>query len=149
MPAPTCSVTQAKLTPCCVSVASKVSSKCKPAVGAATEVVTVYEAGLEGGSQAGEKDAPTMAGGSLSINAPDGVASIVIGGVVALQPQLLQGMRGLAQPLALGGMNGMQAAMATGTQGLQILGIALLRLDVAPGQRSLQRLLHPRALQGR
>jgi uroporphyrin-III C-methyltransferase len=28
-------------------------------------------------------------------------ALIVIGGVVALQPQLLQGMRGLAQPVAL------------------------------------------------
>lgn len=60
-------------------------------VGAATEVVTVYEAGLEGGSQAGEKDAPTMAGGSLSINAPDGVASIVIGGVVVFENGALTG----------------------------------------------------------
>lgn len=60
-------------------------------VGAATEVVTVYEAGLEGGSQAGEKDAPTMARGSLSINAPDGVASIVIGGVVVFENGALTG----------------------------------------------------------
>ena len=60
-------------------------------VGAATEVVTVYEAGLAGGSQAGEKDAPTMAGGSLSINAPDGVASIVIGGVVVFENGALTG----------------------------------------------------------
>lgn len=60
-------------------------------VGAATEVVTVYEAGLAGGSQAGEKDAPTMARGSLSINAPDGVASIVIGGVVVFENGALTG----------------------------------------------------------
>ena len=60
-------------------------------VGAATEVVTVYEAGLAGGSQAGEKDAPTMAGGSLSINAPDGVVSIVIGGVVVFENGALTG----------------------------------------------------------
>ena len=60
-------------------------------VGAATEVVTVYEAGLEGGSQAGEKDAPTMARGSLSINAPDVVSSIVIGGVVVFENGALTG----------------------------------------------------------
>ena len=58
---------------------------------AESEVVTVYESGLADGSQAGQDDAPTTASGSLSINAPDGVASIVIGGVVVFEKGALTG----------------------------------------------------------
>lgn len=47
--------------------------------------LTVYEGGLAGGSQAGQAGTPTTASGSLTINAPDGVASIVIGGVVVFE----------------------------------------------------------------
>ena len=47
--------------------------------------LTVYEGGLAGGSQAGQAGTPTTASGSLNINAPDGVASIVIGGVVVFE----------------------------------------------------------------
>lgn len=60
-----------------------------PAAG--SDKVTVYESGLADGSQAGQDDAPTTASGSLSINAPDGVASIVIGGVVVFEKGALTG----------------------------------------------------------
>lgn len=43
--------------------------------------LTVHEAGLDGSSQAGQPTAPTTASGSLHIDAPDGVATITIGGV--------------------------------------------------------------------
>ena len=43
--------------------------------------LTVHEAGLDGGSLAGQSDAPTTASGSLHISAPDGVATITIDGV--------------------------------------------------------------------
>ncbi|WP_301967566.1 VCBS domain-containing protein [uncultured Desulfovibrio sp.] len=52
---------------------------------AESEVVTVYESGLADGSQAGQTGAPTTAEGSLGISAPDGVASIVIGGVTVFE----------------------------------------------------------------
>ena len=45
---------------------------------AGSDKVTVYESGLVNGSEAGDK--PISASGSLLISAPDGVASIVIGG---------------------------------------------------------------------
>lgn len=51
-------------------------------LGADGSELTVYESGLAGGTQAGQEGAPTTATGSLTINAPDGVASIVIGDVV-------------------------------------------------------------------
>ena len=47
---------------------------------AGSDKLTVYESGLDDGSQAGQAGAPTTAEGSLSITAPDGVASIVIDG---------------------------------------------------------------------
>ncbi|WP_303953903.1 VCBS domain-containing protein [Desulfovibrio piger] len=53
--------------------------------------LTVYEGGLAGGSQAGQAGTPTTASGSLTINAPDGVASIVIGGVVVFEKGALTG----------------------------------------------------------
>ena len=52
---------------------------------AESEVVTVYESGLDDGSQAGQASAPTTAEGSLSISAPDGVASIKIDGVTVFE----------------------------------------------------------------
>ena len=58
---------------------------------AGSDKVTVYESGLADGSQAGEADAPTTASGSLIITAPDGVASIVIGGVVVFENGALTG----------------------------------------------------------
>ena len=60
-----------------------------PAAG--SDKVTVYESGLADGSQAGQDDAPTTASGSLIITAPDGVASIVIGGVVVFEKGGLTG----------------------------------------------------------
>ena len=60
-----------------------------PAAG--SDKVTVYESGLADGSQAGQDDAPTTASGSLIITAPDGVASIVIGGVVVFKNGALTG----------------------------------------------------------
>ena len=53
--------------------------------------LTVYEGGLAGGSQAGQAATPTTASGSLNINAPDGVASIVIGDVVVYENGKLTG----------------------------------------------------------
>ena len=53
--------------------------------------LTVYEGGLAGGSQAGQAATPTTASGSLNINAPDGVASIVIGDVVVFENGKLTG----------------------------------------------------------
>lgn len=50
---------------------------------AESEVVTVYESGLADGSSPDGK--PTTAEGSLSISAPDGVASIVIDGVTVFE----------------------------------------------------------------
>ena len=58
---------------------------------AESEVVTVYESGLDDGSQAGQAGAPTTAEGSLSISAPDGVAGIVIGGVTVFENGALTG----------------------------------------------------------
>ena len=43
-----------------------------------SDKLTVYESGLEGGTQAGQAGAPTTAEGSLDITAPDGVKSIVL-----------------------------------------------------------------------
>ena len=60
-----------------------------PAAG--SDTVTVYESGLADGSQAGQDDAPTTASGSLVIAAPDGVASIVIGGIVVFEKGGLTG----------------------------------------------------------
>ncbi|MEQ2654844.1 VCBS domain-containing protein [Desulfovibrio piger] len=60
-----------------------------PAAG--SDTVTVYESGLADGSQAGQDDAPTTASGSLVITAPDGVASIVIGGIVVFEKGGLTG----------------------------------------------------------
>ena len=60
-----------------------------PAAG--SDKVTVYESGLADGSQAGQADAPTTASGSLVIAAPDGVASIVIGGIVVFEKGGLTG----------------------------------------------------------
>ena len=60
-----------------------------PAAG--SDTVTVYESGLADGSQAGQDDAPTTASGSLIITAPDGVASIVIGGIVVFEKGGLTG----------------------------------------------------------
>ena len=60
-----------------------------PAAG--SDKVTVYESGLADGSQAGQDDAPTTASGSLIITAPDGVASIVIGGIVVFEKGGLTG----------------------------------------------------------
>ena len=45
---------------------------------AGSEILTVYESGLADGSTPGDK--PTTAEGSMNIDAPDGVDSIVIGG---------------------------------------------------------------------
>ena len=53
--------------------------------------LTVYEGGLAGGSQVGQAATPTTASGSLNINAPDGVASIVIGDVVVYENGKLTG----------------------------------------------------------
>lgn len=50
---------------------------------AGSETLTVYESGLADGSTPGEK--PTTAEGSMNIDAPDGVASIVIGGVTVFE----------------------------------------------------------------
>lgn len=58
---------------------------------AAAEVVTVHEAGLANGTTPGAADAPVAAGGSLIINAPDGVASIVIGNVTVFENGALTG----------------------------------------------------------
>ena len=58
---------------------------------AAAEVVTVHEAGLANGTTPGAADAPVSAGGSLIINAPDGVASIVIGNVTVFENGALTG----------------------------------------------------------
>ena len=58
---------------------------------AESEVVTVYESGLEDGSQAGQSAAPTTASGSLDIDAPDGVASIKIGNVTVFEDGKLTG----------------------------------------------------------
>ena len=60
-----------------------------PAAG--SDTVTVYESGLADGSQAGQADAPTTASSSLIITAPDGVASIVIGGIVVFEKGGLTG----------------------------------------------------------
>lgn len=60
-----------------------------PAAG--SDTVTVYESGLADGSQAGQADAPTTASGSLIITAPDGVASIMIGGIVVFEKGGLTG----------------------------------------------------------
>ena len=60
-----------------------------PAAG--SDTVTVYESGLADGSQAGQDGAPTTASGSLTITAADGVASIVIGGVVVFEKGGLTG----------------------------------------------------------
>ena len=60
-----------------------------PAAG--SDTVTVYESGLADGSQTGQDDAPTTASGSLIITAPDGVASIVIGGIVVFEKGGLTG----------------------------------------------------------
>ncbi|MDY3879761.1 MAG: Ig-like domain-containing protein, partial [Desulfovibrio piger] len=53
--------------------------------------LTVYEGGLAGASQAGQAATPTTASGSLNINAPDGVSSIVIGDVVVYENGKLTG----------------------------------------------------------
>ena len=53
--------------------------------------LTVHEAGLDDGSQAGQAAAPTTAEGSLTITAPDGVASISIGEVVVWRNGALTG----------------------------------------------------------
>ena len=58
---------------------------------AGSDTVTVYESGLADGSQAGQDGAPTTASGSLTITAADGVASIVIGGVVVFEKGGLTG----------------------------------------------------------
>lgn len=58
---------------------------------AAAEVVTVHESGLANGTTPGAADAPVSAGGSLIINAPDGVASIVIGNVTVFENGALTG----------------------------------------------------------
>ena len=55
---------------------------------AGSEVLKVYEAGLEDGSDASK---PTTAEGSLSISAPDGVSAIVIGGVTVFEKGALTG----------------------------------------------------------
>lgn len=60
-------------------------------LGADGSELTVYESGLAGGTQAGQEGAPTTATGSLTINAPDGVASIVIGDVVVFANGKLTG----------------------------------------------------------
>ena len=60
-----------------------------PAAG--SDTVTVYESGLADGSQAGQDDAPTTAEGSLTISAPDGVSSIVIGNVTVFEDGKLTG----------------------------------------------------------
>ena len=60
-------------------------------IGADGSELTVYESGLAGGTQAGEAEAPVTANGSLAINAPDGVASIVIGNVVVFANGKLTG----------------------------------------------------------
>lgn len=60
-------------------------------IGADGSELTVYESGLAGGSQAGKAEAPVTANGSLAINAPDGVASIVIGDVVVFANGKLTG----------------------------------------------------------
>ncbi|MGF0057860.1 VWA domain-containing protein, partial [Desulfovibrio sp. SGI.082] len=60
-------------------------------IGADGSEMTVYESGLAGGTQAGEAEAPVTANGSLAINAPDGVASIVIGNVVVFANGKLTG----------------------------------------------------------
>ena len=52
---------------------------------AGSDKLTVYESGLDDGSQAGQAGAPTTAEGSLSISAPDGVASIKIDGVTVFE----------------------------------------------------------------
>ncbi|WP_077072309.1 VCBS domain-containing protein [Mailhella massiliensis] len=58
---------------------------------AGSDEVTVYESGLADGSQAGQPEAPTSASGSLTISAPDGVVSIVIGGVTVYEDGALTG----------------------------------------------------------
>ena len=60
-------------------------------IGADGSELTVYESGLAGGSQAGKAEAPVTANGSLAIDAPDGVASIVIGNVVVFANGKLTG----------------------------------------------------------
>ena len=58
---------------------------------AGSETLTVYESGLDDGSQAGQAGAPTTASGSLDIDAPDGVASIKIGNVTVFENGNLTG----------------------------------------------------------
>ena len=58
---------------------------------AGSETLTVYESGLEGGTQTGQAGVPTTAEGSLSISAPDGVASIVIDDVTVFENGVLTG----------------------------------------------------------
>ena len=58
---------------------------------AAAEVVTVHEAGLANGTTPGAADAPVSAGGSLIINAPDGVAAIVISGILLKKTRMFAG----------------------------------------------------------
>ena len=58
---------------------------------AGSDTLTVYESGLAGGPQAGQSGAPTTAEGSLSISAPDGVASIAIGNVTVYENGVLTG----------------------------------------------------------
>ena len=58
---------------------------------AGPETLTVYESGLAGGSQTGQAGVPTTAEGSLSISAPDGVASIVIDNVTVFENGALTG----------------------------------------------------------
>ncbi|WP_418741480.1 VCBS domain-containing protein [Desulfovibrio piger] len=53
--------------------------------------LTVYEAGLDDGSQAGQAAAPTTAEGSLTVNAPDGVKDIRIDGVTVFENGALTG----------------------------------------------------------
>lgn len=53
--------------------------------------LTVYEAGLDDGSQAGQDAAPTTAEGSLTVNAPDGVKDIRIDGVTVFENGALTG----------------------------------------------------------
>lgn len=53
--------------------------------------LTVYEAGLDDGSQAGQAAAPTTAEGSLTVNAPDGVKDIRIDGVTVFKNGALTG----------------------------------------------------------
>lgn len=53
--------------------------------------LTVYEAGLDDGSTPGGGNTPTMASGSLHINAPDGVATIAIGEVTVFKNGALTG----------------------------------------------------------